>query len=218
MQHLIIKHLGRQPYEKVYQHMQDFTNQRTSETSDELWLVEHPPVLTQGQAGKPEHLLNPVNIPLIQTDRGGQITYHGPGQLVAYTLFDIKRLNIGIRQLVRSIEQAMINLLASYQLCAHRKDKAPGVYIDQAKICAIGLRVRRFCAYHGLALNIDMDLSPFLHINPCGYENLSITQLSELIGPVKMEKVADKMIECLIEQFGYKTHEQYNGSTSGEKP
>lgn len=213
MTHLIIKNLGRQPYEKVYKHMQDFTNQRTPDTPDELWLVEHPPVFTQGQAGKPEHLLHAGDIPVVQTDRGGQITYHGPGQLVAYTLFDIKRLNLGIRQLVCSIEQSIIDLLATYHLNAHRKEKAPGVYVDQAKICAIGLRVRRFCTYHGLALNIDMDLSPFSQINPCGDEDLRVVQLSDLIGPVEMEKVADKMVECLMKQFGYKKHEQYNDST-----
>jgi len=160
--------------------MRDFTDRRGPEQADELWLLEHPPVFTQGLAGRPEHLLDAGDIPVVQTDRGGQITYHGPGQLVAYPLLDLNRLGIGIRTLVRRIEQAIIELLAEFELAAETRDGAPGVYIDGAKIASIGMKVRRGCTYHGLALNLSLELAPFQRINPCGYAGQPMTRLLDL--------------------------------------
>jgi lipoyl(octanoyl) transferase len=186
--------LGLVEYLPAWRAMQDFTAARGPETADELWVVEHPPVYTLGLAGKPEHLLRATDIPVVKIDRGGQITYHGPGQLVTYLLLDLKRRNIGVKELVRRMEQAVIDLLADYNVAAERRDKAPGVYVPQgdsdplrakarvesyvgyAKIAALGLRIRNGCCYHGLSLNVDMDLSPFAAINPCGYEGLAVTQ------------------------------------------
>ena len=172
-----IKNLGQQPYQQTWERMVTFTNQRDEQTTDEIWLLEHPPVFTQGQAGKPEHIIDLGDIPLVQSDRGGQITYHGPGQLVVYYLLDLKRRNIGIRTLVSQIENSVINLLKSYDVRAESKCDAPGVYVNGDKIASIGLRVRKGCTYHGLAFNIDMDLSPFSRINPCGFQQLQMTQL-----------------------------------------
>ena len=160
--------------------MQRFTDTRDEHTGDELWLLEHPPVYTLGRNGKDEHLLDPGDIPVIRTDRGGQVTYHGPGQLIAYCLLDIRRRRLGVQSLVRILEQAVIDLLAAYNVSGTRRDRAPGVYVDGRKIAALGLRVRRGCSFHGLALNVDMDLSPFARINPCGYEGLEVTQLRDL--------------------------------------
>ena len=174
----LIKNLGQQPYQETWEHMREFTNQRDEHTQDEIWLLEHPPVFTQGQAGKPEHILDLGNIPLVQSDRGGQVTYHGPGQLVVYYLLDLKRRNIGIRTLVNQIENSVIALLKSYEVVAESKRDAPGVYVNGDKIASIGLRVRKGCTYHGLAFNLDMDLSPFARINPCGYQQLQMTQLT----------------------------------------
>lgn len=177
MNALVVKDLQQQPYLPVWQAMQDFTQQRTQNTCDQLWLVEHPPVFTQGQAGKPEHLLLPSNIPLVQTDRGGQITYHGPGQLVAYPLLDLRRRGLGVRDLVTLLETVTVNLLAECHITAYPKASAPGVYVDEKKIASLGLRVRKGCSFHGLSINVDMDLSPFHTINPCGYAGLVMTQV-----------------------------------------
>ena len=182
MNHLGVRQLGLVDYETAWHAMQRFTDQRTADTLDELWLLEHPAVFTQGQAGKAEHLLAPGNIPVVQVDRGGQVTYHGPGQLVAYFLLDVRRKQLGVRDLVSRIEQILVDLLAAYQLSAYAKPDAPGVYIDQAsgqaaKIASLGLRIRRGCSFHGLALNVDMDLSPFQRINPCGYAGMQMIHL-----------------------------------------
>jgi lipoyl(octanoyl) transferase len=184
--------------------MTEFTNQRTAETFDQLWLVEHPPVFTQGQAGKAEHLLFPGDIPVVQTDRGGQVTYHGPGQLVAYPLLDLKRLKIGVRDLVTHIEQTIIATLAHYQISSAAKPDAPGVYVEGKKIASLGLRVRRGCSFHGLALNVDMDLSPFLQINPCGYEGLAMTQIKDLIpNPPSLDQVQQQLAKEFARKLGY---------------
>ena len=173
---VIVKHLGRVDYEPTWRAMQTFTAARTPDTPDEFWLLEHPPVYTQGQAGKPEHLLRRTDIPVIQIDRGGQITYHGPGQLVLYTLVDLRQRGYGIRELVSRMEQGVIDALAVQGIVGERISGAPGVYIHGAKIAALGLRVKHGCAYHGLALNVDMDLTPFSAINPCGFAGLGVTQ------------------------------------------
>ncbi len=177
---VIIKHLGRVEYEPTWRAMQAFTAARTPNTPDELWLLEHPPVYTLGQAGKAEHLIRGTAIPLIRIDRGGQITYHGPGQLVLYTLVDLRRRGYGIRELVSRMEQAVIDLLAEQGVVGERRSGAPGVYVNHAKIAALGLRVKQGCTYHGLALNVDMDLTPFDGINPCGFPGLAITQCTEV--------------------------------------
>lgn len=173
---MLIRHLGQVEYLPVWQAMQDFTARRDATSADEIWLLQHPPVYTLGQAGKPEHLLDEIDIPLVRIDRGGQITYHGPGQVVAYMLVDLKRRGFGVRELVSRMEQAVIDLLAEHHVRAERRADAPGVYVQGAKIAALGLRIKRGCSYHGLALNVDMDLTPFSHINPCGYPNMAVTQ------------------------------------------
>ena len=200
---LHIRHLGRQDYETVWHAMQKYTDDRTSDSPDELWLVEHNPVFTQGQAGKAEHILNTGDIPVIQVDRGGQVTYHGPGQLVAYPLIDIKRRKIGVRQLVTAIEQSLISLLKPYNIDAYAKSDAPGVYVDERKIASLGLRIRKGCSFHGLALNVDMDLSPFLRINPCGYAGLEMVQCKQLNGPQNVSEAGDKLINTFSQQLGY---------------
>lgn len=176
---LIVRHLGQRPYLPTWRAMQDFTNQRTPDTPSELWVVEHPPVYTQGQAGKAEHILKPGDIPVIQTDRGGQATYHGPGQIVIYLLLSLREIGLGVRALVSALEDSLIQLLAQHGVRAEADPKAPGVYVQGAKIAALGLRVRRGYTYHGLALNVDMDLRPFARINPCGYPDLAITQTKD---------------------------------------
>lgn len=183
---LLTRHLGVQSYDLVWQRMRDFTDRRNAETADELWLVQHSPVFTQGQAGKAEHLLNPGDIPVVQTDRGGQVTYHGPGQLVAYPLLDLRRLGIGVRDLVTLLENTVIEFLAQWNLTAVAKPDAPGVYLDGRKIASLGLRVRRGCSFHGVSLNIHMDLAPFLRINPCGYNGLQMTQLADWVEPTSL--------------------------------
>jgi lipoyl(octanoyl) transferase len=176
----VVRNLGRVEYEPIWRAMQAFTAQRTPDTPDEIWLLEHPPVYTQGQAGKPEHLIAATDIPVIPIDRGGQITYHGPGQIVAYVLVDLRRRGYGIRELVTRMEQAVIDLLAAKGISPSRLAGAPGVYVDGAKIAALGLRVKHGCTYHGLALNVDMDLGPFAAINPCGYAGMRVTQCRDL--------------------------------------
>ena len=203
---VVVRQLGLQDYRPVWQSMTDFTNQRTPETPDELWLVEHPPVFTQGQAGKPEHLLLPGEIPVIQTDRGGQVTYHGPGQLVAYPLLDLRRLKMGVRDLVSAIEQTIVATLAVYGIEAYPKPDAPGVYVAGDKIASLGLRVRRGCSFHGLALNVDMDLEPFQRINPCGYEGLAMTQMRDLLPePPVLAEVQDQLVMQFARKLGYES-------------
>jgi len=182
--------------------MQSFTDRRDADTPDELWLVEHPPVFTQGQAGRAEHVLAPGDIPVIQVDRGGQVTYHGPGQIVAYPLIDIKRLQMGVRALVTGIEQSIIGVLKSYAVDAQTMTGAPGVYVDGVKIASLGLRIRRGRSFHGLAFNINMDLEPFQRINPCGFEGLQVTNLSAF-AEVSMTEVEDRLINRLSQILGY---------------
>lgn len=199
---LIVRRLGRTRYEPVWRAMQAFTDSRGADTVDELWLVEHEPVFTLGQAGKPEHVLAAGDIPVVPVDRGGQVTYHGPGQLVAYPLLDLRRLGIGVRELVDAIEGAAIDTLAADGIAAARRDGAPGVYVDGAKIMALGLRVRRGASYHGLAFNVAMDLSPFARINPCGFAGLAVTQLSTLKPGAGVDALADVLVPRLAARFG----------------
>ena len=199
---LHVRRLGLMDYETVWRAMQAFTDQRDENTPDELWLVEHPPVFTQGQAGRAEHILAPGDIPVIQVDRGGQVTYHGPGQIVAYPLIDISRLGMGVRELVTGIEEAIINVLQSYAVNAGLLAGAPGVYIDGVKIASLGLRIRRGKSFHGLSFNINMDLEPFQRINPCGFEGLQVTNLSAFT-EVSMTEVEDRLIAGLSQVLGY---------------
>ncbi|WP_034946634.1 lipoyl(octanoyl) transferase LipB [Erwinia oleae] len=192
---LIVRQPGLQPWDAVSQAMHAFTDRRNDATPDELWLVEHHPVFTQGQAGKAEHLLMPGDIPVMQSDRGGQVTYHGPGQQVMYVMINLKRRKVGVRQLVSAIEQTVINTLADYGIDAAARADAPGVYVSEKKICSLGLRIRNGCSFHGLALNVDMDLTPFLRINPCGYAGLEMTQLSALRPGVTTEAVRPLLVE-----------------------
>jgi lipoyl(octanoyl) transferase len=182
--------------------MQNFTDQRDETTADELWLVEHPPVFTQGQAGKAEHVLTPGDIPVIQVDRGGQVTYHGPGQIVAYPLLDIRRKGLGVRELVNRIEAAIIQVLAHFGVTGRRIEGAPGIYVEGAKIASLGLRVRRGRTFHGLAFNVDMDLEPFQRINPCGYQGLQVTQLSAFT-QVAIRDVEKRLVDSVAQQLGY---------------
>nr|WP_220272848.1 lipoyl(octanoyl) transferase LipB [Aquitalea palustris] len=193
----MIKHLGLVDYEPTWRTMQSFTDSRTADTPDELWVVEHHPVYTQGLAGKPEHLLRLTDIPVVKTDRGGQVTYHGPGQLVVYLLIDFKRMHIGVRELVRRIEQAVIDMLAGQGITANGDVNAPGVYVDGAKIASLGLRIKNGAVYHGLSLNVDMDLTPFSWINPCGYEGLRVTQMKDL----GVDKTLAQVAELLLPQL-----------------
>ncbi len=193
-----VKYLGRSDYQNTWDAMRDFTNLRTPETRDELWITEHSPVFTQGLNGRAEHLINPGEIPVVQIDRGGQVTYHGPGQLVLYCLLDISRLGLGVKGLVAKIEKSVIDLLNSYQIEAHTRQRAPGVYVGSAKIAALGLRIRKGCCYHGLSLNIDMDLEPFTRINPCGYEGLAVTQLRDLGVSDGIEQVGHSLTDVFI--------------------
>ncbi|MDF1683182.1 MAG: lipoyl(octanoyl) transferase LipB [Legionellaceae bacterium] len=198
---LIIRSLGTQPYSEIWNAMKKFTDERTIDTPDEIWLLQHPPVYTQGQAGKPEHILNPGNIPVVQSDRGGQVTYHGPGQLIAYVLMDIKRRNLGIRTLVCELERSLIRLLNTFDISAETQTGAPGVYVNHKKIASIGLRVRRGCTYHGFALNINMDLKPFLGINPCGYAGLNMTQLQDHAPKAHIDHVEAQLKTLFMRQF-----------------
>jgi len=198
---VIVRRPGRVPYEPTWRAMQDFTAQRDAATPDELWLVEHPPVYTLGQAGKAEHLLHVTDIPLVKIDRGGQITYHGPGQVVGYLLLDLHRRGLKVREMVNLIEQALIDCIADYGLDARRKDGAPGVYIDDAKVAALGLRVKNGCSYHGLSLNVDMDLTPFTWINPCGYSGLQTIQLKDFGVTEGPDEVATRLLGHLQRHF-----------------
>jgi len=198
---VVVKRLGRVDYEPTFRAMQDFTATRSAETPDELWVVEHPPVYTLGQAGKPEHILRDVGIPTIKIDRGGQVTYHGPGQVVIYLLLDLSRLKIKVRELVTAIEQGVIDLLAAYGVAAARRDGAPGVYVGDAKVAALGLRIRNGCSYHGVSLNVDMDLSPFAAINPCGYAGLKVIQTKDLNIPLTAHEAGEQLSQHLLQQL-----------------
>ena len=195
---MLVHHLGEVDYVDTWQKMQAFTNSRQQNTADELWFLQHPPVYTLGKNGKAEHILNTTDIQLINADRGGQVTYHGPGQIVVYTLLDLKRLNIGVRALVTLLERTIIELLADYGIDSNARREAPGVYVNNAKIAALGLRVRKGCCFHGLALNVDMDLAPFKQINPCGYEGLQVTQLKNLVDDVQITDVVDNLQQRLL--------------------
>lgn len=207
------RELGQVDYQPTWHAMQRFTDTRGVDTPDEIWLLEHAPVFTQGQAGKAEHVLFPGDIPVVQVDRGGQVTYHGPGQLVAYLLLDVRRSGIGVRELVSRIERSLIDLLASYGVSANAKPDAPGVYVDGAKIASLGLRIRNGRSFHGLALNVDMDLQPFQRINPCGYAGMAMTQLADQVaGPITMSEVSARLREQLVKHLDYAQQQSLAGS------
>lgn len=199
---VIVRDLGRTDYQAVFDAMKAFTANRGAGTADEIWFTEHEPVFTQGQAGKVEHLLAPDDIPVVQSDRGGQVTYHGPGQIVAYLLFDIRRSGLSVRGLVRGIEAAVVATLQRYAVDGAPRPDAPGVYVGGAKIASLGLRVRRGCSYHGLALNVDMDLEPFTRINPCGLQGMNVTQLADLADGVRLADVRQRVLEDLAQVYG----------------
>lgn len=204
MADLIVRNLGLVDYQPTLDAMRSLTAERDAATPDEIWLLQHPPVFTQGQAGKAEHVLAAGDIPVIQVERGGQVTYHGPGQLVGYLMIDLRRRGLGVRELVTAMEESLVELLAGYGVDAAPKPDAPGVYVDGAKIASLGLRVRRGCSFHGLALNVDMDMEPFGRINPCGYSGLRMTQLSEqLSAPVDIGEVARRLEQVLRQRLGY---------------
>ncbi|WP_406663747.1 lipoyl(octanoyl) transferase LipB [Gallaecimonas sp. GXIMD1310] len=200
---LRVRRLGRQGYQGVWDAMKHYTDHRGPDSADELWLVEHEPVFTQGQAGKAEHLLMPGDIPVVQVDRGGQVTYHGPGQQVLYVLLDLRRRKLGVRELVSHIEEAVVATLRHFGVDSAPRADAPGVYVGEQKICSLGLRVRRGCSFHGLALNINMDLSPFLRINPCGYAGMEMTQLSAFHPSASLNEVEPVLVAALAERLGF---------------
>nr|WP_288453848.1 lipoyl(octanoyl) transferase LipB [uncultured Pseudomonas sp.] len=201
---LIARHLGLVDYLPTLEAMRTLTAERDEATPDEIWLLQHPQVFTQGQAGKPEHLLAPGDIPVVQVERGGQVTFHGPGQLVGYLMLDLRRLDLGVRELVTLMEQALVEVLAGYGVEAAPKADAPGVYVGGDKIASLGLRVRRGCSFHGLALNVDMDMTPFGRINPCGYAGLKMTQLKDLVAtPPAFDEVAKRLEQVLRQCLGY---------------
>ena len=201
---VVIRHLGCVPYEPTWHAMQNFTQTRDANSTDEVWLLEHPQVFTQGQAGKVEHVLAAGDIPVVQVDRGGQVTYHGPGQLVAYVLMDVRRSGQGVRDLVTAIESSLIELLSQYGVAACAKPDAPGVYVADKKIASLGLRIRRGCSFHGLALNVDMDLQPFQRINPCGYAGMQMTQLrNETQQEIELSEVSVRLRDALVAQLQY---------------
>ena len=200
---LLVRRLGLAPYQPVLDAMREFTDQRDDDSPDELWLLQHPRVFTQGQAGKAEHVLAPGDIPVIQVDRGGQVTYHGPGQWVIYLLVDLKRRGLGVRALVTLIENAIVRLLCDYGIDSAPRADAPGVYVNGDKVAALGLRVRRGCSYHGLSLNVDMDLEPFNRINPCGHQGLQVTSMARLLAgqEIDIDEVGDRLLEILEESL-----------------
>ncbi len=198
---IVVKPLGRVDYAPTYDAMRAFTAARGAETQDELWIVEHPPVYTLGQAGKPEHILRDVGIPVVPIDRGCQVTYHGPGQVVIYLLLDLNRRKLKVRELVSAIEQAVIDLLAEYSVTAERRGGAPGVYVGDAKIAALGLRIRNGCSYHGVSLNVDMDLTPFEAINPCGYPGLKVVQTKDFNLPLTAHEAGERLCQHLLQQL-----------------
>lgn len=199
---LHVRQLGVRDYARTWAAMREFTDQRDVDTQDALWLVQHLPVFTLGQAGRPEHVLNPGVIPVLRSDRGGQVTYHGPGQIVAYLLLDLRRAGIGVKRLVNLLEQAVIDLLAERGIAAAARPDAPGVYVDGAKIASVGLRVRHGCSYHGIALNVDLELEPFQRINPCGYAGLPVTRLADLVPGIPLERVALDLADAIARGLG----------------
>ncbi len=204
---ILVRHLGLQPYEPVSQAMHDFTDSRDDTTPDEIWLVEHLPVFTQGQAGKAEHLLITGDIPVIQSDRGGQVTYHGPGQQVMYVLLHLKRRKLGVRELVTLLEQTVVNTLAEYGIDAHPRADAPGVYVGEMKICSLGLRIRKGCSFHGLAWNINMDLTPFQRINPCGYAGMEMTQMRQWVDTATPDNIRPVLLKNVLALLNNPPHE-----------
>jgi len=200
---LVVRHLGEVDYSESWQKMQLFTDNRDQYTDDELWFLTHPPVYTLGKNGKQEHLHDTADIPVVNVDRGGQVTYHGPGQIVVYTLLDLSRMKLGIRELVTALEQSIIALLADYGVAAEARADAPGVYVKNAKIAALGLRVRKGRCFHGLALNVDMDLEPFSRINPCGYQGLEVTHLKNWVNDINMQTVIADLQQRLVEKLSY---------------
>lgn len=201
---LIIRRLGQVEYQPTLDAMRKLTAERNGTSADEIWMLQHPPVFTQGQAGKAEHVLAAGDIPIVQAERGGQVTYHGPGQLVAYLMLDLRRLDIGVRDLVTAMERALVSLLAEYGVAAAPRADAPGVYVGAAKIASLGLRIRRGCSFHGLALNVDMDMQPFQRINPCGYAGLAMTQLRDHVpDELPMTQVMARLEQALREALGY---------------
>ena len=199
----VVRELGRQVYEPVWHAMQEFTNTRNENTPDEIWFCEHERVFTLGLNAKPEHLLAPGNIPVIQIDRGGQVTYHGPGQLMVYPLIDLRRAGLGVRDLVTALEQSVVDLASEYGVEAASRPDAPGVYVDGVKLASVGLRIRRGSSFHGMALNVDMDLEPFSRINPCGFENLQLTDLGQLGGDNDLTIVRDRLLPHLEKHLGF---------------
>lgn len=197
----IVRELGIRDFQSVWQDMREFTDKRTDDSEDEIWLVQHPPIFTLGLNGKPEHLLDPGDIPVLHCDRGGQVTYHGPGQIIAYVLLDLRRRNIGIKHLVSCLEQAVIDMLTDYSIQSNRRPNAPGVYINEAKIAALGLRVRKGCSYHGLSMNIDMDLEPYKRINACGIEGLKSTMLKKHYPDCDIDAAQQILQKKLTDQF-----------------
>jgi lipoyl(octanoyl) transferase len=205
---LIVRRLGLQDYQPLFESMRYLARHSSPERQDEIWLLSHKPVFTQGQAGRPEHVLNPGSIPVVQVDRGGQVTYHGPGQLVVYLLINVRRRKLGVRELVDLIEQSILATLTHYGISGSTRPKAPGVYVKDAKIAALGLRIRNGWSYHGLSLNVNMDLSPFSKINPCGYPQLSVTQIAEFVDPesLQLQDVGKVLTDELLSNLGYLTH------------
>ncbi|WJD47783.1 MULTISPECIES: lipoyl(octanoyl) transferase LipB [unclassified Enterobacter] len=204
---ILIRHLGLQPYEPVSLAMHEFTDTRDDATPDEIWLVEHHPVFTQGQAGKAEHVLMPGDIPVIQSDRGGQVTYHGPGQQVMYVLLNLKRRKLGVRELVTLLEQTVVNTLAESDIEAYPRADAPGVYVSGKKICSLGLRIRKGCSFHGLALNIAMDLAPFQRINPCGYAGMEMAQMSQWVADASTDKTGPRLVANFLNLLNNPPHQ-----------
>jgi lipoyl(octanoyl) transferase len=204
-----VRELGRSDYADACRRMRRVTDGRDDTSRDELWLLEHPPVFTLGQAGRIEHMLDPGGIPVVDSDRGGQVTYHGPGQLVAYVLMDLRRRQLGVRHLVDGLEQCVIDMLAAEGVAGERRERAPGVYVSGSKICALGLRIRNGCSYHGLALNVNMDLQPFQRIDPCGYPGLEVTQLRDLGIPWDVDEAGRRLLAAFVRQFAYQAHRDF---------
>ncbi len=214
---LIVRRLGLQDYEPIFQSMRYLAENPKSDRADEIWLLSHKPVYTQGQAGDPEHILNPADIPVVQVDRGGQVTYHGPGQLVAYLLIDVRRRRLGVRQLVDVIEQSVIATLASFGIQAESRSGAPGVYVNDAKIAALGLRIKNGWSYHGLSLNVNMDLGPFANINPCGFEKLAVTQISDFVKAEAqlLQHTSRVLTDYLLQNLGYQRYYEQDARLEG---
>lgn len=204
----LVRWLGCEPYEPVFRAMQEFTDRRDAATPDEIWLLEHRPVFTLGMNADPAHVLAPGDIPVVRVDRGGQVTYHGPGQLVIYPLLDLKRAGLGVRDLVTALERTVIQYVSRYGITADTRPKAPGVYVGDQKLASVGIRVRRGASYHGLSLNVQMDLEPFRRINPCGHEGLAVTQLSALGAPADVPRVAAEVVPDLLQMLSRNTHAQ----------